>query len=91
MIEDYPKVPEFSDVLPFCQAVKKERQTDLEDWNNLPKRFVQGRKVNKIPTSSADVSPDDKAGDVNFTPTFMYILVYDGSVNVWRRVALGAF
>lgn len=91
MIEDYPKVQGGEDVLRFCQAVKKERQTDLEDWNNLSKRFLAGRKVNKIPTSSTDVTPEDKLGDINYNATYFYILVYDGSNNVWRRIALGAF
>lgn len=91
MIYDYPKVDGPSDLLPFCVAVKRERTTDLDDYNNLPKRFVKGRKVDKIPVSSTDVTPEDRLGDINYDASFLYILVYDGNNNVWRRSALGAF
>ena len=93
MINEYPQVNSPDDVFPFCEKVKTERETDLQDWFNLPKRFISGRKVNKIPTSSSDVEAGDRLGDVNYTTSFLYILVYDdiNNLNVWRRVALGAF
>ena len=90
MINDYPK-PTSENILTFCEFVKQERVTDLQDWDNLPKRFISGRKVNKIPTSSADVTSEDRLGDVNYTASYLYILVYDGTNNVWRRVSIGAF
>ena len=90
MINDYPK-PISENILSFCEFVKQERVTDLQDWDNLPKRFISGRKVNKIPTSSADVTSEDRLGDVNYTASYLYILVYDGTNNVWRRVSIGAF
>jgi len=93
MINDYQTVSSSEDVLSFCQSVKRERSTDIEDWNNLTKRFIKGRKVNKIPATSSDVTSEDILGDINYTTSFLYILVYDSvnNVNVWRRLALGAF
>lgn len=91
MIGDYPQLTSSTDIPIFLEAVSKERKTDLEDWNNLPSRFLKGRKVGKIPTSSTDVSVEDRLGDINYDASFFYILVYDGSNNVWRRIALGVF
>ena len=93
MINDYPQIYGTEDILTFCESVKRERVTDLEDWDNLPKRFISGRKVGKIPATSADVTSEDRLGDINYTTSFFYILVYDdvNAVNVWRRIALGAF
>jgi len=90
MINDYP-TPSIENILDFCTFVKQERVTDLQDWDNLPKRLVSGRKVDKIPTSSSDVTSEDRLGDINYTASFLYILVYDGTNNVWRRVSIGAF
>ena len=93
MISEYPQIYGQEDILRFLDFVRQERVTDLQDWDNLPKRFVSGRKVNKIPTSSSDVTSEDILGDINYTTSFLYILVYDNinNLNVWRRVAPGAF
>ena len=93
MINPYPQILSREEIQGFCEFVRQERETDLQDWFNLPKRFVSGRKVNKIPTSSTDVTSEDILGDVNYTTSFFYVLVYDdiNNINVWRRFALGAF
>lgn len=80
------------DVNSLLHFVVKERRNDVLDWINLPQQYLSGRKVNKIPASSADVDPaTDRVGDMNYTTTYLYILVDNSGVAVWRRVALGAW
>ena len=77
-----------ADVVEF---IVRERDKDVRDWNNLQNIFVNGRKVGKIPTGSADVDPSDRVGDFNVTTTYAYYLVDNAGTAVWRRVAVGAW
>jgi hypothetical protein len=74
----------------------QERKIDLLDFNNLPERFITGRRrINRLtPTSSTDVSKDlgDQPGDVIIENDFVYILVdIGGNVFNWKRIALISF
>lgn len=72
------------------EFIIRERQYDVQDWNNLPQRFMLGRKVGKVPSSSADVAATDKIGDFNYDASYFYILV-DNSGAAWRRATLGSW
>lgn len=75
----------------MLQFISRQRDSDITDWNNLQNIFVNGRKVAKIPTGSADVSATDKIGDFNVTSTYAYYLIDNGGTAAWRRVAVGAW
>ncbi len=79
-----------SSVADFCRDIARIRQEDIDDFNNLTNVFIGGRKVGKVPTSSADVVATDRIGDFNFDANFIYICV-DDSGAAWRRVTLGVF
>lgn len=73
------------------EKISQARKEDIEDWNNLPQRFLMGRKVGKVPSSSGDVSTGDKLGDISIQPDYIYILIDDSGSLEWRRAALGVF
>lgn len=89
----YPNVtnPTLADVLTFCLEVARTREQDLQDFYNLPNVFVKGRKVDKVPTGSSDVTDEDRAGDFNYDTSYMYVCVEDGSSVTWRRATLGSW
>jgi hypothetical protein len=72
--------------------IGRERLSDINDRQNLPNLFIGGRKVQKVPTSSADISsPTSVAGDFNVTKDFAFFCVNDAGTIKWVRVAVGAF
>jgi hypothetical protein len=75
------------------RAITRLRQQDVADFNNLPNVFISGRRVGKIPTSSADVADTDKIGDVSFAldGSYVYYLISNAGVASWRRVALASW
>lgn len=91
--KDYPywAAATLKDTIDQVQQICHIRKDDITQIQNLPNVFLQGRKVGKIPTTSADVSPADKINDFNWTAGFLYILIDNSGTPVWRRTALGAF
>lgn len=79
------------DVARFCTFVNRERGNDITQFNSIYQTFIMGRKVGKIPTSSADVATTDRLGDVNWTSSYLYILVDNSGTPSWRRVALSSW
>lgn len=74
-----------SDVVEF---IVRERDKDVRDWNNLQNIFVNGRKVNKVPSSSVDIDPNsDRIGDINYDASYFYYITLSGGNAVWRRIA----
>lgn len=71
--------------------ITRQRTFDVTEWNTLPSKYVLGRKVNKIPTGSADVDPSDRLGDVNYTATYFYVLIDNAGTAEWRRAALSSW
>lgn len=71
--------------------IVRERQSDVKDFDNLQSRFMAGRKVGKIPTSSADVAASDRLGDFNYSASYYYLLVDNAGTPAWRRIALGVW
>lgn len=94
ILKDYPyyapkNVEEIADQMLKIANIRKD---DITQFTNLPNTFVGGRKVGKVPTSSADVNPNkDLVGDINYDASFLYILINNGGTAEWRRVAIGAF
>ena len=92
-MKEYPRLAGrgVNDLVDSILFIIKERIKDVQDWNNLQNRFISGRLVAKIPSSSLDVDPSDRIGDINFTPTYLYVLVDNAGTAEWRRVALGSW
>jgi hypothetical protein len=80
-------------VIELINSILQTRERDIDDFFNLPNQFIGGRKVDKIPTSSADYVPaTDQVGDFNFSLTYLYLLVDNGAGSaVWRRAALSVW
>jgi hypothetical protein len=67
------------------------RNDDIGDWDDLPNRYMRGRKVEKVPTSSSDTASTDRAGDFNYSASFFYLCVNNAGTIVWRRIALSSW
>lgn len=74
----------------FCRDVARIREEDVEDFSNLTNVFMRGRKVGKIPSSSADTT-GDRVGDFNYDTSYLYICVDNSGTATWRRATLGSW
>lgn len=92
-MKNYPNLTPASldDVLNLLRYITKERPIDIKDFDNLQNVFMAGRKVGKMPTGSADVTPDDRVGDFNYDASYLYLLVNNAGTATWRRVALSSW
>ena len=70
--------------------ISRERLSDISDRNNFPNLFIGGRKVQKIPTNSADIS-GSAVGDFNVTTTYVYFCVNNAGTATWVRAAVAGF
>ena len=75
----------------IVRFIQQERKNDVNDFTNLNNRFISGRKVARIPSSSADVIRGDVVGDFNVTDTYAYFLIDNSGTAEWRRVAVGSW
>lgn len=82
---------DLEDVADAIEEMIRERSRDLKDYDNLQNRFISGRKVGRIPSSSLDVLSTDKVGDFNYDASYVYILVDNAGTAVWRRSALASW
>lgn len=73
------------------RQISRLREEDITDRNTFDSIFMRGRKVWKVPSSSADVAATDRVGDFNYTASYLYILVDNSGTPVWRRAALGSW
>lgn len=92
--KDYPywNAETLEDVREQLRQITYARKDDISTISQITSSFVAGRKVGKIPTSSADVdAAKDKVGDINYTASYLYILVDNAGTPSWRRVALSAW
>lgn len=96
-LRDYPYWPanSLADISDQVSKICNLRKDDIATIQNLPNVAVSGRTVGKIPSSSTDVSADDKIGDINFATSggneYLYILMDIGGTGEWRRVQLSSF
>jgi hypothetical protein len=93
LMKPYPSTvsESLSSVTDVVQFIVRERDVDIRDWNNLNNIYISGRKVGKIPTSSVDIVPEDRVGDVSYDVSYFYIVVNNGGTAEWRRIALGVW
>lgn len=76
-------------ILDWMRDVTEKRETDVQDFDNLPKVFV--RKVSREPVNSTDIIPQDKIGDFSFVEGYLYILINNSGTVKWQRTALADF
>lgn len=74
-------------VLPENGNIVKKDGTSFLNYNNLINK--PGGVVSVVPTTPQGTT-GDKAGDIAFSETHMYICsaVYNGTTNIWKRIAL---
>lgn len=91
--KDYPywEATNEQDVRDQLQQITHIRKDDITQIQNLPNVFVGGRKVGKIPTSSADMAATDRIGDQNYDANYLYILINNSGTAEWRRASLGSW
>ncbi len=70
------------------REITRIRGEDIGDWDDLSNRYMRGRKVEKVPSSSADVATTDREGDFNYSASFFYLCVNNAGTIAWRRIAL---
>ena len=73
------------------QTIKNLRKDDISTIGNLINTFVEGRKVGRVPSSSADVITGDRIGDMNYDASYFYILIDNAGTPAWRRISLGSW
>lgn len=76
------------DVINWIIEVTRERNIDLDDFNNQER---DNPKIFPVPASSSDLSGAEKAGDISFDTGFFYIVVDNAGTLEWRRVAIVSF
>jgi hypothetical protein len=79
------------DLYVLARYILKERNNDVNDFNNLKNIFMSGRKVGRIPTDSLDVLSSDRIGDMNYDDAYIYILIDNAGTPEWRRAGLGSW
>ena len=91
--QPYPELAtnEIGDVVKAYRTVTRMRQDDINDFTDLPNRFMSGRKVGKIPTGSTDTAVTDRIGDFNYDASYLYILVDNSGTAEWRRITAGSW
>lgn len=91
--KDYPywAAKTLEDIKEQLLQIANIRKDDITLINNLPNIFIGGRKVGKIPTSSADIAPTDRVGDVNYDVNYLYIVIDNAGTATWRRATLGSW
>lgn len=92
-MKDFPSfnIDDPNDVKNLLRYLLKERNNDINDFNNLKNTFISGRKVGKVPTGAADISSTDKVGDFNYDKDYIYIVINNAGTAQWRRTALASW
>lgn len=85
-------VKDFASLREALGDISRKRQEDITDRNNFNSIFVNGRKVGKVPSGSADVVASDRIGDFNVDNTYAYWLVDDGAGGAeWVRAGVSTW
>lgn len=71
--------------------LSRVRREDVTKFENLPQVLIQGRKISRTPSASNDVVAGDYVGDINFTASYLYVLIDNSGTPAWRRVALASW
>lgn len=93
VFKEYPynALTSLDDAKELLRQITNIRKDDITQINNLVNVFISGRKVGKVPTSSADVDATDRLGDVNWDTSYIYILIDNSGTAEWRRASLGSW
>lgn len=78
-------------VVKTLRFMLRTRAEDISATDNLTQKYILGRRVGRIPSSSADVIDGDKLNDFNVTATYAYFLINNAGTAAWRRVAVGSW
>lgn len=91
--KDYPywSAATLTEVIEQLRQICSIRKSDISTISQITTSFISGRKVGKVPSSSIDVVATDKVGDINYTASYLYILVDNAGTPTWRRVALASW
>lgn len=79
------------DIAQVVRDIVRTRDQDIGDYNNLPNRFISGRSVSRVPSSSADVIAGDRIGDASYDHQYIYYLIDNAGTAEWRRINLHSF
>lgn len=93
-LKDYPYFPAANEAEAREQLrqICNIRKDDITQIQNLSSTFLAGRKVGKVPASSADVdAATDKVNDINWDASYIYVLIDNAGTPVWRRATLAAW
>lgn len=90
-MKNFPQPLNEGDIYRAFLDVVRIRREDVIDYNNLDKKFILGRKVSRVPSSSTDVLDTDREGDVSMTSSYLYVLIDNAGTLAWRRVALSSW
>lgn len=71
--------------------IARERNTDISDFNNLPNKFISGRKVGRVPAGTTLAIATDRVGDINYDTSYLYICENQGSTAIWLRTSLSSW
>lgn len=93
IFKDYPywSAESLEEVKRQLSQICHTRKDDITQVNSMNSTFITGRKVGKIPASSADVIPSDKLNDFNWDNSFLYILIDNSGTPLWRRATLNSW
>lgn len=93
VFRDYPYFPASSmdEIKEQLRQITNIRKDDITTISQITSSFVSGRKIGKIPSSSADVDVTDKVGDINYDADYLYILIDDSGTPAWRRATLASW
>lgn len=94
-MQPYPRniKPDVNACADALNVISRLRDQDINDRNKFPSIFLSGRTVGKIPSSSSDIVPTDRVGDMSFAVdgSYAYFCVNVSGSALWRRVALGSW
>lgn len=82
---------DIGDAKDWMRQVSNLRKDDIAQVDNMTSIFLTGRKVGKVPSSSADVNADDRLNDFNWSASYLYVLIDNSGTPEWRRASLGSW
>ena len=89
-MKKYPNISRAEEILNFCKDITRMRREDVSEISNLSNIFIRGRKTDKIPTSSSDIT-GNRVGDFNYDTSYIYVCVDNSGTAAWRRVSIGSW
>lgn len=81
--------PDLNEVLEWLRQATRERQFDLEDYNN--QTSTNPVVYDRTPASSSDLLGTEKVGDIAADTSYIYIVVDNSGTLQWQRVATATF